>query len=212
MACPAAKVTTPTSAPGLFKGVKGEGTKRQGLSRAALHPLDSLLLTPHASLRPRRGRRGFTLIELLVVLLIMSLLVGLVSTITRPDDRALLRIEAERLAQLLDLAAAESRLTAKPIAWTTDGPDYRFWRFQEETGWSEIRDSDLLRARTLPRGITISGLQVETIRSQGAMRLEFTPYGPTLAFNVEMSLGAERCTIAASPVGDVRVVPGEGKT
>ncbi|MDP1716865.1 MAG: type II secretion system protein, partial [Burkholderiales bacterium] len=57
-------------------------------------------LTPHASLRPRRGRRGFTLIEMLVVMLIMGLLVGLVATITRPDDRALLRIEAERLAQL----------------------------------------------------------------------------------------------------------------
>lgn len=166
---------------------------------------------PHLP-RPRRGRWGFTLIEMLVVLLIMGLLVGLVTTITRPDDRALLRVEAERLAQLLDLAAAESRLTGKSIAWTTDGPDYRFWRFQEDTGWSEILDNDPLRARTLPQGITISGLQVETMRPQGVMRLEFTPYGSTLAFNVEMSLGAERCVIAASPVGDVRVLPGEGKT
>ncbi|MGH8694384.1 MAG: prepilin-type N-terminal cleavage/methylation domain-containing protein, partial [Burkholderiales bacterium] len=53
--------------------------------------------------------RGFTLIELLVVLLIMGLFAGLVSTLTRPDDRALLRVEAERLAQLLDLAAMQSR-------------------------------------------------------------------------------------------------------
>ncbi|MEK7361200.1 MAG: GspH/FimT family pseudopilin [Pseudomonadota bacterium] len=177
-----------------------------------MHSLHSSLLTPHASLRPRRGRQGFTLIEMLVVLLIMSLLVGLVSTITRPDDRALLRVEAERLAQLLDLAAAESRLTGKSIAWTTDGPGYRFWRFQEDTGWFEIRDSEPLRARTLPQGITISSLQVEAMRPQSVMRLEFTPYGPTLAFNVEMSLGAERYAIAASPVGDVRVLPGEGKT
>ena len=156
--------------------------------------------------------RGFTLIEMLVVLLIMGLLVGLVSAIVRPDDRALLRVEAERLAQLLDLAATESRLTGKSIAWIADGPGYRFWRFQEDTDWSEIRDSDPLRARTLPQGITISGLQVETMRPQGVLRLEFTPYGPTFAFNVEMSLGAERFIIAASPVGDVRVLPGEGKT
>lgn len=149
---------------------------------------------------------------MLVVMLIMGLLVGLVATITRPDDRALLRVEAERLAQLLDLAAAESRLTGKPIAWTTDGLDYRFWRFQEDTGWSEILDSDPLRARMLPQGITISGLQIETMRPQGSMRLEFTPYGSMLAFNVEMSLGAERSVIAASPVGDVRVMPDEGKT
>lgn len=156
--------------------------------------------------------RGFTLIEVLVVLLIMGLFVGLVSAIVRPDDRGLLRVEAERLGQLLDLAAAESRLTGKSIAWTTDGPGYRFWQFQEDTGWSEIRDSDLLRARTLPQGMMISGLQVETMRPQGVMRLEFTAYGPTLAFNVEMSLGAARYAIAASPVGDVRVLPGEGKT
>jgi len=148
---------------------------------------------------------------MLVVLLIMGLLVGLVSAITRPDDRALLRIEAERLAQLLDLAAVESRLTGKKIAWTTDGPEYRFWRFEEDTGWSEILDSDPLRARTLPQGITISGLQVETMRPP-VMRLEFTPYGPTYSFSIEMSFGAERCAIAGSPVGDVQVVPDEGKT
>ena len=145
--------------------------------------------------------RGFTLIEMLVMLLIMGLLAGLVSTIVHPDERALLRVEAERLAQLLDLAAAESRLTGHAIAWTADASGYRFWRLQEDTGWSELRDSDPLRARTLPQGITTS-----------VMRLEFTPYGPTLPFNVEMSLGAERYAIAASPVGDVRVLPGEGKT
>lgn len=161
--------------------------------------------------RPRRDRWGFTLIEMLVVLAIMGLLVGLVSTITRPDDRAVLRTEAERLAQLLDLAAVESRLTGKPLAWTSDGLDYRFWRFQEDTGWSEIRDSDPLRARRLPQGITIAGLQVEAMRPQ-VMRLEFSPYGSMFSFSIEMSLGAERCAIAGSPVGDVRVLPDEGKT
>ena len=155
---------------------------------------------------------GFTLVEMLVVLLIMGLLVGLVSTIARPDERGLLRVEAERLAQLLDLAAAESRLTGKSIGWTADGPGYRFWRVREDGGWSEVRDSDLLRARTLPQGMMISGLRVENMRPQGAMRLEFTPYGPPLAFTIEMSVGAERYAVAASPIGDVRALPGEGKT
>ncbi len=186
--------------------MKDEGKKRQGQD-GGVHPSP---FTLHPSLRTGEGR-GFTLIEMLVVLLIMGLLVGLVSTITRPDDRALLRVEAERLAQLLDLAAAESRLTGKSIAWTTDGPGYRFWQFQEDTGWSEIRDSDPLRARTLPQGITISGLQVENMPAHDAMRLEFVPYGPALSFNIEMAFGAERYTVAASPVGDVRALPGAGK-
>jgi general secretion pathway protein H len=161
---------------------------------------------------------------MLVVMLIMGLFVGLVSAIVRPDDRGLLRLEAERLAQLLDLAAAESRLAGKSIAWTAEGPGYRFWRmtgdvrwFENGSGegsaqWTEIRDSDLLRARTLPQGMTISGLQVESMPAHGAMRLEFNPYGATLAFTIEMSLGAAHYAVAASPVGEVRVLPGEGES
>lgn len=38
------------------------------------------------------------------------------------------------------------------------------------------------------------------------MRLEFTPYGEMLSFNIEMSLGAERYAVAGSPMGEVRVV------
>ncbi len=166
---------------------------------------------------PARRSRGFTLIEVLVVMMIMGLFVGLVSAIVRPDDRGLLRVEAERLAQLLDLAAAESRLAGNSIAWTADGPGYRFWRMtgdaegsaQEPAQWTEIRDSDLLRARTLPQGMMISGLQVENLRARGAMRLEFVPYSQVLSFTVEMSLGAARYAVAASPIGEVRVVPGE---
>jgi general secretion pathway protein H len=172
---------------------------------------NSSLLTPHVSLRPRRGRQGFTFIELLVVLLIMGLFAGLVSTITRPDDRALLRVEAERLAQLLDLAATKSRLTGKSIAWTADGPGYRFWQFSEDTYWSEILDDDSLRARTLPQGMVIAGMSVENMRSLERMRLEFNAYGETPVFRVEMSLGEARCTVAGSPVGEVRVLPEQGK-
>lgn len=158
-----------------------------------------------------RGHRGFTLIELLVVLMIMGLVVGLAAAIVRPDDRGLLRVEAERLAQLLDLAAAEARLTGNPIAWTASGPDYRFWRLNAEGGWSEVRDSDLLRARTLPQGMAIAGLQVENAPAPGAMRLQFAPYyGAALSFSVQMSLGDARYAVAASPIGELRVVPGEG--
>ena len=156
--------------------------------------------------------RGFTLIEMLVVLMIMGLFVGLVSTITRPDDRAVLRLETERLSQLLDFAATEARLTGKSIAWTADESGYRFWRSGGDAGWSEIRDSELLRARTLPQGMAVSGFRVENMRPQGAMRLEFAPQGSSLAFTIGLSLGAEHYAVTGSPVGEVRVVRGEGRT
>ena len=153
------------------------------------------------------SRRGFTLIELLVVLLVMGLIAGLVGALARPDDRVLLRVEAERLAQLLDLAAVESRLTGKPIAWTAEGAQYRFWRWREDAGWYEAGNgllSDSLRARSLPSGMAISDLRIEAMRPAVGMRLEFNPYG-SLAYDFQMSLGAERYAVAASPLGEVRI-------
>jgi general secretion pathway protein H len=156
--------------------------------------------------------RGFTLIEMLVVLMIMGLFVGLVSTITRPDDRAVLRLEADRLTQLLDFAATEAQLSGKSIAWTADASGYRFLRAADDASWTEIRDSEPLRARTLPQGVAVSGLRVENMRPQGALRLEFAPQGSALAFTIAMSLGAERYAVEGSPVGEVRTVPGAGNT
>lgn len=154
-------------------------------------------------------KRGFTLIEMLVVLLVMGLLAGLVTVSATPDDRARLDVEAERLAQLISLAATESRLTGKAVAWTADGPGYRFWRFSEDSGWLPFSD-DVLRARTLPSGMTILRLQVDNLRPAEHMRLQFNPHGPVPSFSVDMSLGEARATVEGSPVGEVRVVPQGG--
>jgi general secretion pathway protein H len=151
---------------------------------------------------PCRGR-GFTLLELLVVMLVMGLLAGLVGVLAQPDERAQLRVEAERLAQLLELAAVEARLTGAPLAWTAQAAQYRFWRWSEAAGWSAAED-DLLRARSLPAGIAISALRIEAGPVAQDMRLEFNPYA-ALAYDLQMSLGAARATVASSPLGEVRL-------
>jgi len=153
---------------------------------------------------------GFTLIEMLVVLMIMGLFVGLVSVIVQPDERAVLRLEADRLSELLDLAGTEARLTGKNIAWTADAAGYRFWRAGDNLDWLEIRGDEPLRSRLLPQGVGVSGLQIENMPARDAMRLEFTPQGSSLAFTVVLSSGVERYAIEGSPVGEVRVLPGTG--
>ena len=155
------------------------------------------------SARGTSSSRGFTLIELLVVLLIMGIAAGLIGALVRPDDRALLRAEAERLAQRLELAATESRLTGKRIAWTADGAQYRFWRWRDDAGWSEAGDGTL-RARRLPSGMAISDLRIEAKPAPGGLRLEFDPHG-ALAYDFRMTLGEARYAVAASPVGEVRI-------
>jgi general secretion pathway protein H len=154
---------------------------------------------------PRKS--GFTLIELLVVLLVMGLLAGLVGVIVHPDERTLLRTEAERLAQLLDLAAVESRMTGNPIAWTAtlapEGAQYGFSRRRNDEGWSEATE-DALRPRRLPPGMSISDLRIEGAAPAAGLRIEFSP-GDSLAYDFQMSLGAARYAIGGSPVGQVRV-------
>jgi len=146
---------------------------------------------------------GFTLLELLVVMLIMARAAGLVGAIAQPDQRTHLRVEAERLAQLLDLAAEEARLTGSPVAWTADAAQYRFWRWSELAGWSEAQD-DSLRPRNLRPGLSISDLRIEAGRTEGGLRLEFNPH-VAVAYDFQMSLGAERYIIAGSPLGEVRI-------
>ena len=148
------------------------------------------------------SRRGFTLIELLVVMLVMALAAGLVVAVAQPDQRTYLRAEAERLAQLLDLAAEEARLTGSPVAWTADAAQYSFWRWSEVAGWSEARDD--LRPRSLRPGLSISDLRIEALRTEGGPRLELNPHG-ALAYDFQISLGSERYIVTGSPLGEVRV-------
>lgn len=155
------------------------------------------------SARGTSSNRGFTLLELLVVLLIMGVTAGLITALVRPDDRALLGAEAERLAQLLELAAEESRLTGRRIAWTAEGAQYRFWQWRDDVGWTEA-SSEVLRARHLPPGMAISELRIEARPTPGGLRLEFEPHG-ALAYEFRMTLGEARTAVAASPMGEVRI-------
>ncbi len=143
---------------------------------------------------------------MLVVVLVMGLLIGLVSVTARRDDRGLLRIEAERLAQLIDLATSESNITGKAIGWSASESTYRFWRSADGAAWTEIRDNDLLHERTLPDGMIVSGLRVENMRRKDALRLEFTPYAPPLFFTVELTLGADRYLVQSAAGGSVRAL------
>ena len=158
----------------------------------------------------QRGESGFTLVEMLVVLVVMGLFAGLISSVIRPDERALLRVEAERLAQLLDLAGTEARASGKSVAWTADGAGYRFWRYREGAGWAEIGDNPLFRRRELPQSMTITGVMVEAATNlHDPVRLEFAAHGIMPVYDISMVFGTERYTVSGSPAGEVEALPRE---
>jgi type II secretion system protein H len=146
---------------------------------------------------------GFTLIELAVVLVILGVCASIVAAMARPDERASVALEAERLARLLELAVLESRLTGGAITWMSDGNGYRFLR-HAGAGGSSMRDAASLRPRALPSGMTIGSMRIESSAAP-ALRLDFAPHALPPAFAMEMSFGAARATIAGSPIGHVRV-------
>lgn len=149
-------------------------------------------------------KNGFTLIELLVVLTILGIGASVVVAIVRPDERAAVALEAERLARLLELAALESRLTGSPITWMSDGTGYRFLRHVTSGRPHDVSDPGTLRPRALPAGMTIAALRIESSRPSN-LRLDFVPYAPPLSFAIEVSSGLARATIAGSPIGAVHV-------
>ncbi len=144
----------------------------------------------------------------MVVLLVMGLCAGLISATVKPDDNNRLRVEADRLAQLLELATTEARVSGKTLAWTADKNGYRFWRNRDDS-WTEIIDNDLLRARNLPTGMSITALLIENQPAKQGLRLELSPYGLPFVYSLALALGTARCSIQSSPIGELRVISDE---
>jgi general secretion pathway protein H len=164
-------------------------------------------LSPRAEIGgPESRQLGFTLIEVLIVMLVMGLCAGLVGAMAMPDDRAVLGVESERLAQLLDLAASESTSSGKAVSWRSDGSGYRFLRLSNDASWAEVRGIDSLRSRTLPTGMRIAALRVEAAPMGPAFRLDFLAQGDARAFDIQVAYGSTTAWIVGSPVGRVRVV------
>ncbi len=65
----------------------------------------------------RRPGRGFTLLELLLVLALVAIMAGLASLALRDNSATQLEREAVRLAALLEMARAESRVSGTAVRW-----------------------------------------------------------------------------------------------
>ncbi|MDD0974705.1 prepilin-type N-terminal cleavage/methylation domain-containing protein [Pseudomonas fontis] len=87
-------------------------------------------------------QHGFTLIELMVVLVIVGIASAAISLSIRPDPGKALREDAERLAQLLQVAHSEVLADGRPLQWQADSRGYRFIR-EGQT----VNDEPLLRPR-----------------------------------------------------------------
>ena len=155
-----------------------------------------------------RRAAGFTLIELLVVLLLMGMMAGMIVTQLAHDDGGRAEAEAERLADLLEHAAAEALLTGRRIAWVAEPGRYRFLRWSESAGWGELTAQETLRPHVLPVGVEIESLRVAGRAPLRDMRLEFPADGLAAPAAITLAQGASRYLLSLPPAGRVRVVAG----
>jgi general secretion pathway protein H len=101
---------------------------------------------------------GFTLIEMLVVIVLAGILISVVSISVTPDPRQKLMREAQRIGQLMTLAADEARIRQLPIVWEAD---LRGYRFVSEVGGERqlLTGDDLLRERIWETPLTRLSVQ-----------------------------------------------------
>ncbi|MFN3356900.1 MAG: type II secretion system minor pseudopilin GspH [Pseudomonas sp.] len=93
-------------------------------------------------------QKGFTLIELMVVLVIIGIASAAISLTIKPDPLHLLRKDAERLSQLLQVAQAEARADGRPITWRADAKGFGFNRRSDRgPGTETFQDDTQLRPR-----------------------------------------------------------------
>ena len=82
----------------------------------------------------------------MVVIVLAGILVSLVTINIAPDPRQQLQREAQRVGQLMGIAADESRIRQQPIVWEADLRGYRF--VTEVAGERRLlTDDELLRER-----------------------------------------------------------------
>jgi general secretion pathway protein H len=90
---------------------------------------------------------------MLVVIVLAGILLSIVTISVAPDPRQDLQREAERVAQLMGVAADEARIRQLPIAWEADLDGYRF---VTEIGGERrlLTGDDLLRERRWDKPMT----------------------------------------------------------
>jgi general secretion pathway protein H len=149
----------------------------------------------------RAAAGGFTLIELLVVLVLVGVLAGLVSVSASPSEQRALRVEADRLAQLLMLAREESQVRGAPIRFEVDAQGYRFVLFRDRQ-WRALQEDTDLRSRAWSQPT-----QVLIEAADGRPEIEFGRDLVQAPFLMRLRRDETEVRLAANGLGGFQVLP-----
>ena len=133
----------------------------------------------------------------------MGVALGMVVVQLMPDDRAVLREESRRLALLLENAGMEARASGRPLAWSAEKNGYRFWKKNDYGDWVRLEDDEIFRPRTLPDGLHIDVVSVETQPLKSGERMSLNAFSFTLPFTIRMSAEHASASVTGSSTGEI---------
>jgi general secretion pathway protein H len=130
------------------------------------------------------------------------LLASLVAVNLAPDARQALREEGVRLAALLAHARDEAITTGAPIAWQRTDAGYRFLTRASDRTWHPVDADPSLRARVLPSGISLAGVETATTAASSKDPLIIlSPMGVADSFRITLAFGEHSVRVASDGVG-----------
>jgi len=157
---------------------------------------------------PRRARlRGFTLIELMLVVVLAGVMLAMVSISAFPDDRAKLREEADRLAQLWTIAQDEAVVRGAPVLWQAGTEHYEF-AVRDGRRWRPLDRDNTLRARAWglqPMRVTLLGAVANNGPQNTQVRIEFSRSTIAEPLVVALQYGNASVTVRGDGLGGFNV-------
>ncbi|WP_276967771.1 type II secretion system minor pseudopilin GspH [Metallibacterium scheffleri] len=159
----------------------------------------------------RIAARGFSLVEMLVVVLIIGLMTGVAVLSLSLGQSHPLRDNAERLAELVREAGENASMQGQNLALGFWRHGWRFYVLREGGAWQPLSDDALLRARTLPQGLSLAlELQGESVTLENHDKTKPQVFllssGEMQPFVVEISApGHVAMRVRGNAIGEVRV-------
>ena len=150
---------------------------------------------------------GFTLVELLVVLVVLGIAASLVVANIGGDDRRDIQREAKRLSGALEHAAALAQWSSETLGVSAEGRGYRFWRRDANNRWAPFAGDEVLAARALPAGLTVTPTSYAGAPVPADAILPFRASGHNEPYALTLASPAGNVVVSADPLNRVGFAP-----